>query len=86
MGNSHPTITFSYKSSQPPLRVVQQVESIVKINRNYTVLGRSPGSDKAANIELIYSTPGCGWLDKVQIKVTREEEEGPSKIIVCVDY
>lgn len=82
MGNSHPTLTLNYKSSLAPLRVVQQVESIVKINRNYTVLGRSPGSDTSANIELIFSTPGCGWLDKIVIRVTKEDGNSQTNILV----
>ena len=85
MGNSHPTLTLEYKSSLAPLQVIQQVGSIVRKNRDYTVLGRSSGSDKAADIELIYSTPGCGWLDKISIKATRGEEEF-TRIIVSAKH
>lgn len=84
MGASHPTLNYKYTSTLEPSQVIQQVGGIVKLNRDYTIIGRTPGSNEKASIELIYSTPGCGWLDKITVKASRAEGEEMTQINVCL--
>ena len=82
MGNAHPSLKLQFVADPTPLQVVQQVEGFVRSNPNYTVIGRSPGSSEKASIELVYSTPACGWLDRIRLVAIRVRDSNTTEIEV----
>jgi hypothetical protein len=82
MGNSHPTLTLRYTAAASPQIVVQRIQGCVRGDPNYTVLGQTAGSAEKAEIQLVYSTPVCGWLDRIHVIAT--QPEGASATILKV--
>ena len=72
MGQSHPTLVLSFTSPLPHNEIVQQLTKAVRSDARYQLIGRSPGTDTQSSMELLFTTPGCGWLDKIRLIITTE--------------
>jgi hypothetical protein len=80
MGN-HPSIALGFSCASTPQEIVQKLSKVPDKDARYTVLGRTAGTASTATIELLFTTPGCGWIDRVKITIDAVDE---SRSEICV--
>ena len=75
MGQTHPTLVLSFTSPLPHNDIAQQIAKAVRSDSRYQLIGRTAGTDTQSSMELIFTTPTCGWLDRVRLVITTEANQ-----------
>jgi hypothetical protein len=71
---SNPSVAIRFRSDKAPSDIISSIEKIVEKDSRFE-LDNKHADDKGGTVDVTFTSPGCGWLDRVTIKVTAENNE-----------